>query len=253
MRLMSSMNPIPPGPVTRRAGLLESAMRKLFTRSGQVLEIEEVGTAFRLVTIGGQALHGVDWTPGDKVQISLGGWVQRTYTPLDWDAEAGRTRLLLSLDADGPGTEWARTLRKDDVCILFGPRKSIDLTRPPSCALLFGDETSFGLAAALLGSVGPTSARLFFEVSSLAQTQTVLARFGLEQAQLSLRGVGDAHLAALEGEVLAALQAQPTGNIVLSGKASSIQRLSKRLKRSGIDPSRLQVKAYWATGKTGLD
>jgi len=250
---MSSTNANPPGPPGKRAGLLESAMIKLFMRSGQVLDIEDVGPAFRIVTIGGEALRKVDWTPGDKLQISLGGWVQRTYTPLDWDAEAGRTRLLLSLDADGPGTQWARTLRKDDACILFGPRKSIDLTRRPSCAVLFGDETSFGLAAALLGALRSTSTRLFFEVSSLAHAQSVLAPLGLEQAQLSVRGVDDAHLAALEEGMLAALQAQPTGNIVLSGKASSIQRLSKRLKRSGIDSSRLQVKAYWAMGKTGLD
>jgi ferric-chelate reductase (NADPH) len=249
---MSSTNPLRPGLPKKSAGLLESTVLKLFTRSGQVLDIEDVGSAFRIATIGGDALRKADWTPGDKVQVSLGGWVQRTYTPLDWDATIGRTRLLLSLDADGPGTQWARTLRKDDACLLFGPRKSIDLTRLPSCALLFGDETSFGLAAALLGAGRAAGTRLFFEVSSLAETQPVLAQFGL-QAQLSVRSEKDAHLPALEEEVLAALQAQPTGNIVLSGKASSIQRLSKRLKRSGIEASRFQVKAYWATGKTGLD
>jgi NAD(P)H-flavin reductase len=110
---MSSTNADPPGPPRKRAGLLESTLQKLFTRSGRVLDLENVGTAFRIVTIGGDALRKVDWTPGDKVQVSLGGWVQRTYTPLDWDAKIGRTRLLLSLDADGPGTQWARTLSKE--------------------------------------------------------------------------------------------------------------------------------------------
>jgi ferric-chelate reductase (NADPH) len=231
---MSTTNPDPPGLPRKRAGLLESTLQKLFTRSGRVLDIENVGTAFRIVTIGGDALRKVEWTPGDKVQ-------------------SGRTRLLLSLDADGPGTQWARTLSLGDACILFGPRKSIDLTRLPSCALLFGDETSLGLAVALLGTGRSTATRLFFEVSSLSQTRPALAQFGLQHAQLSVRGADDAHLAALEEEVLATLHVRPTGNIVLSGKASSIQRLSKRLKRSGIEPSRLQVKAYWATGKTGLD
>lgn len=71
-------------PTTKqRAGLLESAMLKLFTRKGHVLDIKDIGSAFRMVTLGGEALREVEWTPGDKIQIQLGGWVQRTYTPMD--------------------------------------------------------------------------------------------------------------------------------------------------------------------------
>jgi hypothetical protein len=40
---------------------------------------------------------------------------------------------------------------------------------------------------------------------------------------------------------------------VLSGKATSIQRLSKQLRQLGISRGRLQTKAYWAPGKAGLD
>lgn len=247
------MNDIDPSATRKRAGLLESAILKLFTRRGQVLEIADVGAAFRIITLGGEGLRKPEWTPGDKVQIQLGGWVQRTYTPIDWDAESGRLRILAYLHGEAPGTEWARTLRKDDECVVFGPRKSIDLTRLRTGAILFGDETSFGLAAALLGAVQPTSTRLLFEVSSLTQAQPALAQLGLENAALVMRGVDDAHLVALEEAMLTQLQALPTANLVLSGKASSIQRMSKLLKRSEIAASRVQVKAYWATGKTGLD
>jgi NADPH-dependent ferric siderophore reductase len=237
----------------KRAGLLESAVHKLFMRSGQVTGVADVGAAFRMVTLGGEGLREVNWTPGDKVQIQLGGWVQRTFTPVDWDAAAGRMRILISLHAGGPGTQWARAVCEGDACTVFGPRKSIDLTRLPTSAILFGDETSFGLAAALVGAVKPTATQLLFEVSSLAQAQPALAQFGLENAHLSVRDANDAHWITLEERMLVALQAQPAANIVLSGKASSIQRMSKLLKRSKIASSRCQVKAYWATGKTGLD
>jgi ferric-chelate reductase (NADPH) len=250
---MTPTNPEPSGPPRKPAGMLESAVLKLFTRGGHVLDIEDVGAAFRLVTIGGDALRNAAWTPGDKVQLQLGGWTQRTYTPIDWDAEAGRMRVLIHLHADGPGTQWARALGKGDACLVFGPRKSLDLTRLSAGAVLFGDETSFGLAAALLGAVRPSSAHLFFEVASPVAAEPALTKFGLNGAHLCVREVNDTHLAALEEPLLAALQAEPTANIVLSGKASSIQHMSKLLKRFKVASGRCQVRAYWATGKTGLD
>jgi hypothetical protein len=83
-----------------RAGLIESAIQTLFARSAVVVDVEPVGPAFRIVTLEGEALKNVAWTPGDKIQIQLGGWVQRTYTPMDWDAVGGRTRLLVYLNGD---------------------------------------------------------------------------------------------------------------------------------------------------------
>jgi hypothetical protein len=41
---------------TRRAGLFESAIQKLFTRGAQVLAVDEIGGGFRLLTLGGAAL-----------------------------------------------------------------------------------------------------------------------------------------------------------------------------------------------------
>jgi len=53
--------------------MIESAMVKLFIRNARVLEIEDIGNAFRIVTLGGQALREVAWMPGDKSQIQLDG------------------------------------------------------------------------------------------------------------------------------------------------------------------------------------
>jgi NADPH-dependent ferric siderophore reductase len=42
-------------------------------------------------------------------------------------------------------------------------------------------------------------------------------------------------------------------SFILTGKATSIQRLQRALKAQGVPRSRLLTKAYWAPGKTGLD
>ena len=123
------MNDLAMSATNKRTGLLESAMHRLFMRHVHVLDIEDIGSAYRIVTLGGESLRDTSWTPGDKIQIQLGGWVQRTYTPMDWDAENGLTRILVYMHADAPGTRWARTLFEGDTCVIFGPRKSIDRSR----------------------------------------------------------------------------------------------------------------------------
>jgi len=234
----------------RRAGLLEATVQKLFTRSVTVEDIVEIGSAFRLITLGGAALADVVWTPGDKLQMQLGGWVQRTYTPIDWDATAGRTRFLAHLHADGPGTQWARRLRIGDACVVFGPRKSIALARTDAPVIVFGDETSLGLAAAL-SRHGAVSVLL--EVASVADTLPALEHLHLAGAHLSTRAAGGAHLSDMESHLSALLMQDAGAAIVLTGQAASIARMARFLRETGIGAGQRHSKAYWANGKKGLD
>ncbi|UNT99986.1 siderophore-interacting protein [Xanthomonas translucens] len=87
-----------------------------------VTAIEDVGPAFRIITLGGESLRTTTWTPADKIQIQWGNWIKRTYTPVDWDTENGTTRILIYKKAGGPGSQWARTVRTGDECIVFGAR-----------------------------------------------------------------------------------------------------------------------------------
>lgn len=236
--------------IARRAGLLEATVQKLFTRSVTVQGIVDLGSAFRLITLGGDALRNIAWTPGDKIQMQLGGWVQRTYTPIDWDAQAGRTRILACLHADGPGTQWARSLRTGDPCVMFGPRKSIALEAARAPAILFGDETSVGLAAALSRH---GTASVMLEVSSVAATQPVLDHLQLRGAHLCARRDDHAHFTELASHLAALLMQDPSAEVVLTGQASSIQRVSRFLRETGIGAGKRHSKAYWASGKKGLD
>jgi len=231
-------------PIPQRAGRIELALQKIFTRSAQVLDSEDIGGAFRLITLGGDALRDAEWTPGDKIQLMLGGWVQRTYTPLDWDAGTGRLRILVYLHGDAPGTQWARALRQGDRCAFFGPRKSIRLAPGASPVILFGDETSLGLGAALSSQA---TTYMLFEAASCSKAHAAIARLQLPNASVE----SEAH--ALEAQMVALLRTHPDADIVLTGKAASMQQMSRLLHQHGTAAKRRQSKAYWAPGKTGLD
>jgi len=243
-----------PSQTSRTFGRLEGALSKLFTKAAAVAALVDVAEGFRLVTLAGKALGGVEWVPGQKVQGMLGGWVQRTYTPLAWDAAAGSMQLLAYVHGEGPGAAWARELRVGDTCALFGPRGSLDLNAVARPAVLFGDETSFGLARALrFTPAGAQGVHLVLEVTSAAGAAAALDAIGVAGAHLVERRPEDVHLGEVQEYTAHLLQTRSIEAGVLSGKATSIQRMSKQLRQLGVPRSRLQTKAYWAPGKTGLD
>jgi ferric-chelate reductase (NADPH) len=235
----------PPGRVTR-------TLLRWLMRPARVAAVETLSPHFRLAELQGEALKDVAWTAGQKVQVSMGsGLSARTYTPISWDAGRGSTRMLTFAHGEGPGSRWASGLREGDMCHFFGPRRSLDLSSLEAPMVLFGDETSFGLAAALREGPQAHGAIHVFEASDVAESRSVLEAIGLGQASLIGRVADEAHLAAAEAEMLRF--AASAAHFVLTGKASSIQRISRALKAAGVGSSRLKTKAYWAPGKTGLD
>ena len=247
------MNDASPRFPAQSPGLFEATMHKLFARSVKVVGIADIDPAFRLVTLGGAALRNVTWTPGDKIQVQLGGWTQRTYTPIDWDGEAGRTRILVYLHAGGPGAHWARTLRPGAPAMLFGPRKSIALAAGDAPVVLLGDETSLGLAAALTHHGAAPIVHVVLEATAPAETAPALAMLGIGGAQVYGRQAGDGHVSTLTAALSGLLSRDARTDLVLTGKASTIQRVTRELKASGQSAGKRHARAYWADGKVGLD
>lgn len=239
-------------PAGKRPGVVESVLQKLFTRQSRVDSIEELNPKFRLITLSGDALKKVTWVPGDKVQVQLGGWVQRTYTPLDWVSEEGRARILVYLHTDGPGTRWARSLRVGDACTIFGPRKSIDLTQLRRPAIFFGDETSFGLAWALKGAKEHVEGIEFlFELSTPSESLAAIRYLGLSNTHHRFRGDSETYLSELEAQMRALLAAHRPVQVVLTGRSVSVQRLHRLLRLEGFSSWKIHARAYWIPGKTG--
>lgn len=95
--------------------------------------------------------------------------------------------------------------------------------------------------------------RVLLEVASLADTLPVLTQLGIGGTQLCVRHQGDAHLIMMETKLSALLALDAGSDLVLTGKASTIQHLSRFLKQAHRSDGKRHSKAYWATGKRGLD
>lgn len=215
-----------------------------------VEQVTAVAEGFRLIDLRLNSPKPSQWTPGDKVQIAIGsGLVARTYTPFNWDAATRRFQILAYLhDNAGPGCDWARSAKPGEHYRLLGPRKSLAAPAGEGALLLIGDESCFGLAAALKDL---PQLRCLFEVGQVANSQTVLDLLGVQSSVLVQREAGDNHWQQMEKEILKL--DQDSGHFMLAGKALSIQRARSWLKIHGVSNQRLHAKAYWAPGKKGLD
>lgn len=235
----------------QQPGRLGRALLRMLMKQAQVVDVETVADGFRLITLESSEFKGVPWTPGQKMQIAMGSaFVARTFTPIEWDEIAGRTRILGYTHGNGPGSSWVDTVEPGAECDIFGPRSSLDAGRIDGPAVVFGDETSIGIACAI-GRRARGNTQCLLEADSADNTRPVLAHLGLDRSELFERTASDAHLHVIESRLPALVATGAT--FVLTGKASSIQHLHRILKSLGVPRGRIMNKAYWAPGKTGLD
>ncbi|AGC46320.1 hypothetical protein MYSTI_05032 [Myxococcus stipitatus DSM 14675] len=234
--------------------ILGGLVGRFLFREARVGRVRELSPHFRWLEVGGEDLRDVEWSPGDKVQVFLPGIGMRTYTPLVWDSMLGSTQFLVYLHGNSPGAQWGRTLKLGDRCQLFGPRDSLPLDSLEGPVVLFGDETSFAVGHTLKSAKVPsTDISRVFEVSSATESLSVLSSLDMGDACLVERRPSDAHLAEVESKLRTALQQHGRANLVLTGRAQSIQTLRARLRTSPIPFATQKVKAYWSEGKVGLD
>jgi NADPH-dependent ferric siderophore reductase len=231
------------GTAAKAPGRLNKALLRLLMNRVTVVASEWLADRFRMLTLEGPGFKGVAWTPGQKVQIAMGSaFVTRTYTPIEWDAATGRTRVLGYAHGEGPGSAWLLGLETGDECDVFGPRNSLDVGR---------DETSIGLAHALVQQNPARAVSCRFEVGDVERCLAVTAHLGLDDAMLFSRSEDEAHLKEMEAALPVLAEAGAT--FVLTGKADTIQQLRQTLKGRAVPGARIVAKAYWSPGKKGLD
>lgn len=221
-------------------------LTRLFFHEAEVQANDMLAPGLHRITLQGPQLRERLWSPGDKLQLKLGrGMLTRTYTPMSWDSEAGRTSFVAHTLAPGPGSDWVRQAAPGQPLAVFGPRASLALAElDPAQSLLVGDETALSLAAAwrpaavLLEATVPTAVNMAAQALQLP-------------VQVIGRAPGDDHWPDLAAAARAAIG--PATHVVLAGRAATVQHLLRQLKLRGIAGSRISTKAYWANGKTGLD
>lgn len=232
-------------------GTFTRLLKKMLLKQATIVSVEKPGGHYVRVTLQGEALKNQDWTPGDKIQISLSrGFDNRTYTPVSWDKASGCAEFIAYLHGDTSTCAFFDSARSGTQVQFMGPRGSLDLSQGAP-ALLFGDETCLGLAAALVRADPSGQAAVVLEVGDVAQAEKVLRTLAVAGAVLVERRPDDGHLASISDAMLRL--ASPQTSFILAGRAAAIQSVKRSLHWAGIGKRSIRTKAYWAAGKKGLD
>lgn len=233
------------------ASLLSDLLSDVLLTSVRVSDTSEIAERFVKIRLASPQFRRAHWTPCDKLQLrpQRGSLLMRTYTPISWDCDAGCTDVIGFLHGDGPGASWCRDVPVGAECDVFGPSRSLDLSRVSASTVFLGDETSVGLAHALR-RVNP-AAHCVYETTDPV---------GLKAALTALGIVDNTELVAKSDDRTALLQlafdageAYVDGyDLVVSGNAAIVNAVRRGVRHRPQPAPRIKARAYWARGRTGL-
>ena len=210
--------------------------------SATVQSVHDLSPNVRCIRIAGPDLVGIGWVPGQKIKIKVADWL-RSYTPARIDPSEGWMDIVFHLHGNGSASQWAAIASVGEPIQFVGPTNSIPGAEGvPDWALFLGDETTIGLAAALLESLPETVTKIGAIEVDEADVASVAA-FGVPlSAAVRSNEHGAALLAWLENTTLP----EGTGMIWVSGEAISARAVRAALMERNPPDIQFKLKAYWS-------
>jgi NADPH-dependent ferric siderophore reductase len=210
-------------------------------RSATVSEVEDLSARLRRIRFSGAVLKGLKWTPGDKVKLRVNG-KSRSYTPAAHDTRDGWMDVVVFLHGNGPASRWAAEATVGQQVGLSKPDSSIKAPKKePKWALFLGDETTLGLAKALLSTL-PASTRVLGAIELDAGDQCALNKLALPLTPTIRQDYyGDALLDWLGRTQLP----EGKGVVWIAGESVTVRTLKLMLASRDLEKTTIKTKGYW--------
>jgi len=197
-------------------------------------------------------LSGMDFQLGYAVAIRVGDNDHRNYTASFSDIEKGILEITFHLHSDSPGSRFMNNLNVGNKLRISNPRGHKQYDNSVKTQLIFGDETSLGLACAFQPVLKGNQHQFQFYFELDEENKNVPQLLGLENYTIFPKNDTFRNKQLTEQLPIFQTDGCLSGNYVLTGNARSIQTLRSVLKQKNIPNKNILVQAYWAEGKMSL-
>jgi NADPH-dependent ferric siderophore reductase len=222
-----------------------------------VSRVEEISTALRAVTLTHTEASTIAGAPGNDIMVRLPTsethFTRRRYSVRS--ALGDELTLWVSVDHDGSGSRWARTLSVGDSVDVIGPRGKIPVREDASWHLFVGDTTSIGAFARMAETV--TSGHVTFIVELERVTDFVPPTVHDDVLASAVLVERNGALPTDPTPILNALAAHhfPSGDghAYVFGELNRGRVIQTALLDRGIAEDHISLKAFWRSGIGNAD
>ncbi|MEM9189751.1 MAG: siderophore-interacting protein [Myxococcota bacterium] len=224
-------------------GSLAEGLMQLGGTASVASAVETLSPKLVRIEVQADAIGSLAWRPGDKIKVHVGDGALRSYTPSAVDVATGTMEMVAVIHGQGLGSAWAENLSVGDSVAFVGPKPSLaSVEGAPPWVAFFGDETTLGVAKAILAEVKPGTP-ILGAIEADDEDLGGCRRCGIP---LSFVGRKDVYGRALVDYLESVELPTNDGVVWLSGEAGSLLELRRRLLERGVDRSQLRIKPYWS-------
>ncbi|MBB6130620.1 FAD-binding oxidoreductase [Mucilaginibacter lappiensis] len=224
---------------------LESAAGPRLT----VLEAAYITPTIKKIRFQGD-ISKMNFLIGGASVIRVSDTDYRNYTVVCQDIEKGILEIIFHIHGNGVGSRYIDTLKTSDELYISSPRGRAPYDPKVKRYLIYGDETSLGLACSLLPFLKKNEHHFHFYFELDEANKNAPRLLGLENfTAFPKNGLfnNEKWIKDLPVFQVAGWQA---ANFVLTGNATSVQTFRKVLKNATI--GKVIAQGYWLEGKKGL-
>ncbi|TMR21551.1 siderophore-interacting protein [Nonomuraea turkmeniaca] len=239
-----------------RQPLARRLLDRMFV-AGEIVEVEQVAPRMRRIRIGGAALGGLTWTPGQHVRLLIGdgggllGGVLRTYS-VWWHDPTWEALDLIGHDhgGDSPGASWVRNAEPGQEISFMKPEGSFVVGEGPY-HVFAGEETASVAFGAMMRAL-PEDAAVYGAVEAEGPGDHL--ELPRAMVQVCRNGAPAARSQALVDAVRKLDLPGEPGVAYLAGEARTIQAVRAHLvNERGWVRRDVRTKPFWTPGRKGLD
>jgi len=212
--------------------------------------IEALSPSLKRISFKGD-FNKINFPIGAYIDFRVNSTDARRYTVSQVDLEKGILEIIVHVHGEGPGSHFMNNLKNGDVIDLNRPRSERNYyPKSAQRLLIFGDETSLGLACAFLPKLKLQAQQFLYYLELDEENWSVPEKLGLENFVIFPKN-GSFHNETWLNQLPLFQESEwNEAHYVLTGNVTSAQAFKKVIK-SRTD-GKVFLHGYWLAGKRGL-